>query len=360
MLTAIRKHKALFTLGLAILILLLVMRKAVAATLVPVLAAAVFAGLFAPLAAWLQKKCSSGAAALLTLLLVLLAVAAFLGGILPMILRQGRALVETLPDYGARLMRWLESLKALLVSWGISAASFDQALASIPDAGQLAYTYGGKLLDALARSVGLLPAIAAVPVLVYYFLKDRRAISTSFYQLIPIAYRADAKRILSMMGREVGRFVRGQLMVSFIVGLLTAVGLLVAGVPYAAVLGATMGVFNLMPYFGPILGGAFILIVSAAQGKWFAALIVAVAVQQLESLIITPRVVGQSVELHPALVLIAILAGGYVANVVGILAAVPVVVSLRVLFQEIYRTNLPPDNLEPPDPPAPEKPKTSS
>ena len=68
MLTAIRKHKALFTLGLAILILLLVMRKAVAATLVPVLAAAVFAGLFAPLAAWLQKKCSSGAAALLTLL----------------------------------------------------------------------------------------------------------------------------------------------------------------------------------------------------------------------------------------------------------------------------------------------------
>ena len=140
---------------------------------------------------------------------------------------------------------------------------------------------------------------------------------------------ADANRVFS-------GYIRGQSIDAALVGLLSSIALLIAGVPYAVVIGILTGIGNLVPYVGPVVGFGSLIIVCLAEGSLSHLIIGGIilgAVMFIDGNIINPRMLSSNVEVHPVLVILALLAGGKVGGVVGMLVAVPVAALLKLQFE---------------------------
>ena len=144
-------------------------------------------------------------------------------------------------------------------------------------------------------------------------------------------FAEDADRVFS-------GYIRGQALDACIVGTLVSIALLIAGVPYAVVIGILTGIGNLVPYVGPVVGFGSLIIVCLAEGSFSDLLIgaiILVAVMFIDGNVINPRMLSSKVEVHPVLVIVALLAGGKIGGVVGMLVAVPVAALLKLQFEKI-------------------------
>ena len=144
-------------------------------------------------------------------------------------------------------------------------------------------------------------------------------------------FAEDADRVFS-------GYIRGQAMDACLVGVLVSIALLIAGVPYAVVIGILTGIGNLVPYVGPVVGFGSLIIVCLAESSLSDLLIgaiILVAVMFIDGNVINPRMLSSKVEVHPVLVIVALLAGGKIGGVVGMLVAVPVAALLKLQFEKI-------------------------
>ena len=204
----------------------------------------------------------------------------------------------------------------------------------------------GKWLQALgAWAAGALPQVLSgigagadwisraflAPILAYYFLRDREAFAYRLSLWIPLRRRRQALTALREMRREAGSYLRGQLLVALAVGALTAAGLLMVGIPAWLALGLLMGVCELIPYVGPLIGGVPIVLFSLPLGMETAlwAVGITVAVQQLEGYVLSPRLMGGATGLHPASILLLLSAGGLLSGLLGMVLALPAFVCVR-------------------------------
>lgn len=182
--------------------------------------------------------------------------------------------------------------------------------------------------------VGLILNLVLALVIAFYVLKDLPTIREEVLSMFGHTRRSETAVVLGQVSTVLSGFLRGQLIVSTIVGTLTFIGLAVLGVPYAFVIGLITGVFNIIPYFGPIVGGITAAIAAAFESPLLAlgALAVVFAVQQVDGLLISPRVMSDKVDLHPVLVIFSLLAGGTLFGFVGLLLAIPVAAVAKALF----------------------------
>lgn len=322
-----RKRLPWFIAGGAVAAFLL--RRMLAALLVQLLAGYLLMALALPLCRLLEKRLSPTVSAALSFAaLALLALAALLG-LIPPILQQFRQLAEDFPALLAWGQELLTRLQTFLQARGIDLAPIREEL--FAQVSQRA----GALVTGVAGAVKQLVQAAGklflAPLFAFYLLRDRRRIASTLELLIPVQYRARAVRAAREMRRETVNFLRGQLLLSAAVGTLTAVGLLLVGTPGWLVLGLLMGVMELIPYIGPVIAGIPAVLL-ALQGGWVSALWtlgVLLLVQQVESGLLSPRFLSGATRLHPLLVLLFISAGGILGGALGMLAALPVVVSLR-------------------------------
>lgn len=192
-------------------------------------------------------------------------------------------------------------------------------------------------LDVLAEKVlGILSGLVIIlisPILAFYILKDRNILGEKVMGLFPIKIRRELSYLWKEIDRVLTKFIRGHLLIAFLVGLMMAVGLTIIGVPFAILLGITIGIFDLIPYFGPILGVLPAVIIALLESpiKALYVLILMVVVQQIESNILTPKILGESVGLHPLTVIFVVLAGGHLFGLLGLLLAVPVTAVARIV-----------------------------
>ena len=143
-------------------------------------------------------------------------------------------------------------------------------------------------------------------------------------------FAADADRVFS-------GYIRGQATDAAIVGMLVSIALLIAGVPYAVVIGILTGIGNLVPYVGPVVGFGSLVIVCLAEGSVKTLIVgglILAAVMFIDGNVINPRMLSSNVEVHPVLVIVALLAGGKVGGVVGMLVAVPVAALMKLQFDK--------------------------
>ena len=143
-------------------------------------------------------------------------------------------------------------------------------------------------------------------------------------------FAEDADRVFS-------GYIRGQALDACIVGTLVSIALLIAGVPYAVVIGILTGIGNLVPYVGPVVGFGSLIIVCLAESSLSDLLIgaiILVAVMFIDGNVINPKMLSSKVEVHPVLVIVALLAGGKIGGVVGMLVAVPVAALLKLQFEK--------------------------
>lgn len=294
-----------------------------------ILAAYVLMALALPLCRVLEKKLSPTLAATASFLALSLIGIAFLLLFVPPLLSQLKQLTESLPA----VLSWAESqlaqLQQTLTARGVDLAPIRDEL--FTHLGQHAGSVVGSMARQAASAAAAAGKLFLAPLLAFYLLRDRKRISALLTLLIPIPYRARAVRAGREMRREAAAFLRGQLLVSAAVGLLTALGLLITGEPAWLLLGLLMGVMELIPYLGPFIAGVPAVLLALQRGFYPAlwTLIVLLLVQQAEGSFLSPRLLSGATRLHPLAVLLAISAGSLLAGPMGMLAALPAVVALR-------------------------------
>ena len=177
-----------------------------------------------------------------------------------------------------------------------------------------------------------------------YLLKDSEYFISLWNKLYFLLFReSKVGRSLTYTFRTIhgvfGKFIQGQLLEAFFVGVLSAIALALVGIDYAFVIGIIAGICNMIPYVGPIVGTILAAIMGLLSGrpiKVLYSIIAMLVVQQIDNNLLAPKIVGDSVGLHPVFTMMAILIGGSTGGILGMLLAVPITASFRVLFNNWY------------------------
>ncbi|MEW6547346.1 MAG: AI-2E family transporter [Bacillota bacterium] len=321
--------------GAAVLLLYLVRR-----TLPPFLGALALVYLLNPAVVWLQKRGLGRTAAIAAVYAgMAAAAAAFLLGFLPRLLAELGMAASQLPLYLDGLSRWVSGLQARFAAPWLPAA----LRAAVNDAvltAQAAMLSSAR--DAVRGAMSSAPVVASFllsPFLAYFFLRDLEAIKAWLFCLVPWHLGEKGWRAVAEIDRAVGGFFRGQVIVAGVVGLLVAAAMFVLGMPFPLLLGLVAGLTDLVPYFGPVLGSIPAVLLALTRGPAMVIKVVAVLVviQQLEAGLLTPRIVGQRTGLHPLVVAGAVLAGGWLGGLTGMILAVPAAGVLRPLVSLAYQ-----------------------
>ncbi len=201
----------------------------------------------------------------------------------------------------------------------------------------------GRITEIGSSVLEVLLIFVLGPLLALYLLIDLPHLQRDLLNLVPANHRQEFADLGSKIGRAVGGFFRGQLLVALIVGVMSSIGFAIVGLDFWLVIGAIAGFTNLIPLVGPFIGGGLgFLVGTITEGidiGLYAAL-VALIVQQIDNHIISPNVMKRTVQLHPVTVMLSLLAGGTLAGFWGILLAVPGIAVVKLLLGHVWATRV--------------------
>ena len=337
--------------------------------LIPVAVAAILAFLLEPVVKFLMR---SGLNRILSILIVYIAFAGFFAGlivyIVPPAYRQGATLVQNFPSYIQRAQNLAVStidsvhrfskLDFLDPDKEIDAATAQLASIAgnavregtvwvqqkIPDLAVESGRFLQRSLGGFLGVFGLLLSLILVPIFLFFFLRDSPAIAENWSSYLPLRASPLKSEIVSLVG-EVNSyligFFRGQLLVSVIDGILIATALLILGLDFAILIGIMVCFLGLIPYLGMMICYIPAVIIAAAQfGDWFhplAVTLIFILANNLEGIFIAPKIVGESVGLHPLTVILSVLAWSLIlGGLLGAILAVPLTATLKVLLKRYF------------------------
>ncbi len=278
------------------------------------------------------------------LLLFSFAIVTSLGAVIlvPLLKIQVESLAQNLPDYMSVLQGWLLPLLENLSGWDEGKLQelmnvAKEKIGTLPL--ELIGLVTGFFWSSLASLMNLLLLainVFIIPVAMFYLLRDFDEIMAKIADLFPPRWREQAVDVFRDIDRVLSRFVRGQLMVATCMAVLYSIGLYLCGTPMSLVLGLLAGYANLVPYLGLVFGLLPALLLTFLQfqevGPLLAVTAVFLVVQALEGMIITPRVVGDQIGLHPVIIMLAVLVGAELFGLMGLFLAVPIAAILKVLM----------------------------
>ncbi|ATD54876.1 AI-2E family transporter [Clostridium chauvoei] len=182
-----------------------------------------------------------------------------------------------------------------------------------------------------------LVSFAIVPIVTYYFLVDGDLIYNKILLILPTEKRVIAKKAINNIDRILSRYIISQLLLSLIIGVLTFIILMIIDVKFAFILAVLNGILNIIPYFGPIIGGIpaviIALIDSPTKALW--TIIGVFLLQQIEGNILSPKITGDSTNMHPIIIIILLLIGEKIGGFAGMVLAVPIGVIIKVIYDDI-------------------------
>ena len=198
----------------------------------------------------------------------------------------------------------------------------------------------GRILSTVTETIAV---VILAPVLSFYMLLDSTKFKLRARALTPPRLRDEVTHVATQVADALGGFVRGQLMVALFVGVLSSLGMYLLDLPFWLIIGIIAGVLNLIPFVGPFVGGALAAVValfngSVSQALW--AVGIFTAIQQLDNHVITPLIQRTRVNLSPLVIVLALLAGGSLAGLLGVLIAVPATAAIRIVAGHLWRTRV--------------------
>ncbi|NPD14030.1 AI-2E family transporter [Xinfangfangia sp. D13-10-4-6] len=314
--------------------------------------------------AGLSRVAATGVIGLVAALIFVMLVLA----IIPTLIQQLTALVESAPEISKRL-------QTLLIERFPELADRTSTLRqTMADIGEQVKSQGGQVAGGLISTafgaVSMVVVLLVAPVVAFYLLLDWDRMIARTDALLPRQHAEKIRQVAREIDNTLAGFLRGQVMVCVILGAFYAIALMLAGLNYGMIVGAIAGTITFIPYVGALFGGALAIGLALFQfwGDWFSiGMVVAIfAVGQfVEGNILSPKLVGQSVGLHPVWLLLALSAFGSLFGFVGMLVAVPVAAVIGVLVRfgvaqyecSTLFTGQPPEHL--PEPDIPEFPVTT-
>jgi len=321
----------------------------------PFIIGLLFVYLLDPPVRWLVRlRVPRPLAILIVYIVVIAAIIEFLALTLTPLLNEILRFIEDLPTLVDDLDAQLQSLSEAYARLQIPDAVrdwIDGMLLSLGEegaigAGAIDLSVLLPVLTGATSFIGLLFGYLILPVWVAYLLKDRVALMSAFDRAIPQSWRFDVWAVIKTVERVFGQWVRGQIILGVSVAVLTFVGLLIASElidpifgRYALLLSVIAGVLELVPIIGPIIAAipAVLLAATVSPGVTLAALILYTLIQQVENNFLVPKIQGDAVELHPAVVMFAIIVGGSLAGLLGAILALPVTAAIRDVVRYLFR-----------------------
>jgi predicted PurR-regulated permease PerM len=269
--------------------------------------------------------------------------------LLPVIRRQAADFASALPDLYDSVLAWLEDIGA---RFGIDlgpALTIDSVGQWLQDPAnqeaiqQVLGNFGagaGRLIRGVTETLAV---ILLAPILALYILIDLPRTRLLAQDLTPPGHREEVIHVVRQLFTALGGFVRGQLLVAFIVGLASSVGLFLIDLPFWLIIGILAGILNLVPFVGPVVGGALAALVALLNGNIPQALLaigIFTLIQQTDNHVITPLVQRARVKLSPVVIVLALIVGGSVAGLLGVLVAVPLTAAIRIVAGHLWRTRM--------------------
>lgn len=301
--------------------------------------------------AGLSRVAATAAITLVALLVVVLLVLA----VVPTLIQQTAGLIQSAPAISQRLQGFLVDQFPQLAD---ESSTIRLTLGQI---GEGIQAKGASLLEGvLSSALGLLSAvifIIVVPVVTFYMLMDWDHMVARIDLLLPRDHAPVIRRLAQEVDRALAAFVRGQVSVCLLLGSFYSIALMLAGLQFGLVVGAIAGAITFIPYVGSIIGGALAIGLALFQfwGDWLSIGLIAAIFgvgQFVEGNILTPKLVGGSVGLHPVWLMFALSVFGALFGFVGMLIAVPVSAAIGVLIRfgvEQYKASLLYKGTTPPD-----------
>jgi predicted PurR-regulated permease PerM len=353
-LTALAVGVFLGLMGLLVLGLGLVL-KTLSGVLLPLAMAGVLAYILDPVVGFLEGKGVGRVRAIvLVFVLGIMLVALLLTMVVPQLVFQIGELVSRIPDYAEdlnqRLDNWAnwgwiqrlpESLRPMNV-WDAHGPALQEWVAkAIP----LVTGWAFDQFSRMAAWLGFLVGIFLIPIYVFYFLLQKRRIADNWTEYLPVQeskVKEEAIFVLRSINDSLIVFFRGQVLVALCVGALTALGFSLIGLRYALLLGVITGVLGIIPYLGVMVSIIPAIVLGIVQfGDWRVFLVVGIyaLVQVLESWVISPKIIGDRVGMHPLTIIISIMVGTtLMGGILGGVLAIPLTAALRTLmFRYVWK-----------------------
>lgn len=283
----------------------------------------------------MQRRRIPRVVAILVIFLIFFTViSATIALLIPALVSQVRDVAASFPQLYERLTTSISSplfsKQEIIDSVRRSLESFDQALVKIT----------GPIFSGLASAFGGLFSFIGVVVLTFYLSLEENGIRKFFQAVMPARVQPYLTRLFNRIQERMGRWLRGQLLLSLIIGVLSFIALWILGVKYALLLALIAGVTEIVPIAGPIIGAIPAVLFAFAQSplKALAVIIVYVVIQQLENNLIVPRVMSRATGLNPIVVIIVMLIGAKVAGIVGVILAIPVTIIINAFLQDFIES----------------------
>ena len=339
--------------------------------LVPVAIAAILSYLLSPLVHWIRKKAlrEHKLSRTRAILLVYSALTIFFTVIALMVIipasSQLNELIQDREKIIKNAQKKLSSFSNVIESFNASSdkttiqpdKTDDEAINNLlwnklvdwiknPETSQKLVGFLGKTANGFVGVIGYALGLILVPVYLFFFLRDSAFIERNWDMIIPLKNSTLKDEIVSLI-KEINGYIvayfRGQVLVSVIDGALTGIILMLLGLDYALVIGVSLAIFGVIPFVGFIITAIPALLIAAGQDGgpgplWV--LIVFIAVQQFDGFFIQPKIVGESVGLHPLTVIFSVLCWSLlIGGILGALLAVPLTASIKVLFRRYVWEN---------------------
>ena len=313
--------------------------------LMPFFVGALFAYLGDPIADKLESwGCGRTLAVCLCFSVLLLLLVGAMLLLLPMAVHQLKVVYGQLP----LLLQWIQlsGLPWLIETFDLEPEAFrlealkDQVMSQWGNAGEIVSKLVQKATASTGSIVALVVNMALVPVVGFYLLRDWDILTAKFHRLLPVRFQSKAASLGEECNDVVGAFLRGQLWVMMALAFIYGFGLWIVGLKLALLVGLLAGLASIVPYLGFAVGIAAAMIAGVLQFDGLLPLVWIACVflfgQVIESMVLTPVLVGDKIGLHPVAVIFAIMAGGQLFGFIGVILALPVAAVIVVILRHIH------------------------
>jgi predicted PurR-regulated permease PerM len=258
----------------------------------------------------------------------------------PLLITQGAELVSNFPRYYTQVVEELREIQNPIVQGLVQRLPRELQLGSAapiaPDQLPSPTETAAQMITSVTAVGWIIFGFVAVLLIIYFWILDHEQIVRTSLLLVPSDQRDETYSLWLTLEEKVGAFVRGQGLLSLSIFVASAIAFLAIGIPNALLLAVLAGIFEVIPYIGPILTGVLAATVTLAQApeKIWLLIVAFLVIQQLENSVLVPRIMGKTVGVNAVVTLLAIAAFGTLLGVGGAIMAIPLAVVLQVLFQQ--------------------------
>jgi predicted PurR-regulated permease PerM len=348
------RQKTRTIITVAVLVLALIVLYLARTALLPFFLGSILVYIMLPVIDWLDARLqlllnswrlARTLAVLILYLLLLAGLIGLLAFVIPPIATQINRLIQALPQLVEQAYRavpdvvqvWLDRYNQLVppdIRLAIE-RSFQDRLQALFEALQSGVF---KSVSVLFSTVSFVLGFVIVPLWMFYLLRDQPEIEVAMFRLVPANLRDDVRSIRALIDLVLGSYLRSQVILSFTVAVMSYAAFELISLDFSMLLSTVVGLFEVIPILGPVLGAIPAIVVASATApdKVVWVVLIAFAVQQIENNLLLPMIAGGTVKLHPALVMVALVVGGAIGGLGGLVLCVPLTAIARDVAYYLY------------------------